>query len=735
MRAIVGVLLVMLLTSLFAFNVAKADFELHIDKRWAVLVCGWLEFQIDTDIAYDLLVDEYNFDGVLYLSPVKSSDKVNLVANWDNVHYAFSTWLSEHADSDDLVFIFFSSHGGGCNTTGHMCWGREDEDGDEPLKDYWNGTAFVGVDECVCLQRHQAHMEPWEYEEEDFEKYWDDELRQDLLNISYARLVCTFVTCKTENSTSEPSCFGGGFCSDLSAQNRIIIASCSEKEYCYCDPTGSSYTDEWGVVWYQFLGCFSKPFLNCLYLFSQEFMEADMNEDSIVSMKEAFDYGLTNDPKYQNGEEHPVLEDTQNSLLNDGALSWLTCLDETQPSRIPPDINDDGYVNAKDAVLLGVSFGSKEGEQLYNPDADVNKDGFINAKDAIILGKNFGEGLENSESQSMKKLANLPKSEYSTLLKVQPNENVFYTTSTNVGDAFNVSIVVENVSCLYGWEVALEWNNGMINCTDETINYAFWTYYLGPWVSNPINNSVGRYHQSLTARDPAQSFNGTTWLVNLTFQIIQSPLEGGTLSTELMIKANPGTDYCLLNTSSSEIPHGFINGHYSYISPRYMRGDLHSVNGLEAYKLDTTQSNIYKVSTVTAYQHNTVYWGIRVWKRSTEGVETEITSGTPVAQVNRSVDGQGIQTATWNCPNINFSSTDSIVIRVYCNNGGSWILQATFTTDQLGAESLDAGTWTVYYWTKRMYAFLSGRQTTIGYFRWRTTTYNSRIENFTVTLD
>jgi hypothetical protein len=394
-------------------------------------------------------------------------------------------------------------------------------------------------------------------------------------------------------------------------------------------------------------------------------------------------------------------------------------------------VSDDGYVNGKDAALLGISFGTGNGEQQYNPDADINKDDFINAEDAVILGNNFGEGLD--DSQRTMKLDNPPKTEYSTMLKVQPNENTFYTTNTDVGDTFNVSIIVENVSSLYGCEMTLEWNHDLINCTGEIVNYDFWAYYLGPWVANPIENSIGRYHQSLTAREPVQSFNGTTWLVNLTFQIIQAPPEGGTLSTGLAITATIGADYCLFDASSSEISHDFINGHYSYISPRYMRGDLHSVNGLQAYKLDANKGDISRVSSVTDYACNTVYWGVRVWKRSAEGVETEITSGTPVAQVNRSVDGQGIQTGTWNCPNITLTATDSVVIRVYCKNGALWILQATFTTNQLAAESLNEGAWTIHYWTKRMYTFLGGWQRTIAYFRWGTTTYNSRIENFTLT--
>jgi hypothetical protein len=58
---------------------------------------------------------------------------------------------------------------------------------------------------------------------------------------------------------------------------------------------------------------------------------------------------------------------------------------------IPGDINADTYVNVKDAVLLGAAFGSKPGDQSWNPNADINNDGFINVKDAVILGANFGK--------------------------------------------------------------------------------------------------------------------------------------------------------------------------------------------------------------------------------------------------------------------------------------------------------------------------------------------------------
>jgi hypothetical protein len=53
------------------------------------------------------------------------------------------------------------------------------------------------------------------------------------------------------------------------------------------------------------------------------------------------------------------------------------------------DIVKDNVINVKDAVILGMAFGSKKGDPNYNPDADLNGDGFINIKDAVILAQHF----------------------------------------------------------------------------------------------------------------------------------------------------------------------------------------------------------------------------------------------------------------------------------------------------------------------------------------------------------
>jgi len=58
---------------------------------------------------------------------------------------------------------------------------------------------------------------------------------------------------------------------------------------------------------------------------------------------------------------------------------------------IPGDINGDKFVNAGDAIALGLAFYSF-GE--YNSNADINNDGYCNAKDALIVGNHFNEYWE-----------------------------------------------------------------------------------------------------------------------------------------------------------------------------------------------------------------------------------------------------------------------------------------------------------------------------------------------------
>jgi hypothetical protein len=130
-----------------------------------------------------------------------------------------------------------------------------------------------------------------------------------------------------------------------------------------------------------------------------------------------------------------------------------------------------------------------------------------------------------------------------------------------VSTTFNVSITIENVPAqgtppgFYGYEYLLSWTPGVINCTLETLNSGIWPAY-SIWVSEPIDNVAGTYHQSMTARYPAVPQTGTFWLANLTFLIIpNSPI-----SINLTLSPPEGATYCIADKQGAQIPHEFING-------------------------------------------------------------------------------------------------------------------------------------------------------------------------------
>jgi len=83
-----------------------------------------------------------------------------------------------------------------------------------------------------------------------------------------------------------------------------------------------------------------------------------------------------------------TVTDTQG--LQDTQVQIITVVPAPQ---LPGDINGDGTVNFKDAILLGAAFGSQPGDPNWNPNADINGDNIVNFKDAIILGANFGSSV------------------------------------------------------------------------------------------------------------------------------------------------------------------------------------------------------------------------------------------------------------------------------------------------------------------------------------------------------
>ena len=734
MKRYVAVLAVILLflASLPLNPVASAS-QPSIDKLWALIVCGYLEFQPDCQYIYDVLTEHYNFSDIAYLTHSPSDPRKTfpfLDKNWTRWH--ITDWLGNRSDSDDLIFIYIMSHGGGFNGTtfidgepvlegGRIDGSGDQEDpqdeGNEHQYQYPNETYF-GVDECISI---------WNGSYPD-EAYWDDEVRNDLANLTYGKLIFFYSGCKVGNQ----SCFSGGFIDDLSAENRIIITPCNETSHAY----GYEIDDDP----LQVVGNFSRPFIDALNPEIESFNEADFNNDEVVSMWEAFQYAFKEDKARQQGLETPWLDDNGNGLPTykeehdvldetDGLFSYETYLGFDPIKSV--DTNGDHLVDIFDKVKVGAAFGATynatdgmywhqppDGPCSYcphTPNADLRNDFVIDIYDKVIVGNLFGR-----EYSGGSRGFSGPSQRGTAEVSIDPSE-----ITVNKYGIFSANITVNDVTDLYGWEFTLYWNSAILNCTSAQIHIPdSWdenTDEADGGIQNDFNVTHGRYWKALSARYPATPFNGSMAVVTLTF-------EAKAVGSSVLDLQNTK----LADVYAEAINHTASDGSVNVLSQRYMRGDQHTVNNLNAYKLAVPQSAIYKTVLDGAAGRKTIYWGIRVWKRGSAGNETEITGGIPVAQVSRSSNGEGLQSNTWSCPQTPLQSTDAIVVRVYMKFGsGEWQLCSTFITERLQASQLDSVQWTVYYYTWRFYDRWEG--ITSGSYDWGTTTYNSHIQNFQYT--
>jgi hypothetical protein len=163
---------------------------------------------------------------------------------------------------------------------------------------------------------------------------------------------------------------------------------------------------------------------------------------------------------------------------------------------------------------------------------------------------------------------------------------------------------------------------------------------------------------------------------------------------------------------------------------RYFKNASINNNELACNDLGIAQTSSATYFELTLANSYSGQLGIRVWKRSSAGVETEITAGSPVAVMEKAMGTSGIDSATWSCPETSLVSDDSIVVRVYLKRMGyppynNWELAGTWQTEDLSANLLAAAVWTVYYY----WQFYYGSQ-----YRWRfwwgSSSYDSRIANF-----
>lgn len=177
------------------------------------------------------------------------------------------------------------------------------------------------------------------------------------------------------------------------------------------------------------------------------------------------------------------------------------------------------------------------------------------------------------------------------------------------------------------------------------------------------------------------------------------------------------------------------------VETRYMRYDGHTVNGLEAGQLKTTQTTEQDFD---YYRHDDPHewfsctWGWDVIKRTSGGSESVI--GSKVAQVSRSTQGEGLQSNTWTCPQTDLVSSDAIRLSAFVKVPDTWRsigygVNDAWITEQLGASQLNSATWRIYSYTRCYQGWATPEMLrTIGYLYWGNSAHNTRITNFSWTI-
>jgi len=290
-RHAILIITVLLLASLpFSTRVSAVP---GIDKRWAVILCGYDMFQPDCQYLYDMI--RAKFDGIYFLTDNASDPRIEWHPWWaskSTLRHAIRDWIGNYSDGDDLVFIFIDSHGGGYNASTNIIvdatWELNSDEGQEICETDvgidFNGngvledTVWAGVDECVSFEHCT-------------EKYWDDDAKEDLnwlaQNGKYGKLVFF-----------SQFCYGGGFVRDLSAENRITISASNE--------TTPTYSYKISEQPFRVEEYFSRPFINALNL-DEGFEEADADGNNLLSVWEAYQYAYDHDEARILGCETPQL--------------------------------------------------------------------------------------------------------------------------------------------------------------------------------------------------------------------------------------------------------------------------------------------------------------------------------------------------------------------------------------------------------------------------------------------
>ena len=145
--------------------------------------------------------------------------------------------------------------------------------------------------------------------------------------------------------------------------------------------------------------------------------------------------------------------------------------------------------------------------------------------------------------------------------------NIRYTIDNGtVGTLFNVSVWVEDVTDLCGYQVQIRFNQSILDCLDAyepTWDPNYVLYSILPFTMSTESDKVGQYTigGSELPGKPQAHFNGTGLITIFKFNITAAPGEGEVLSCLLNINHD---QTFLLNSVGATISATKENGYYEF---------------------------------------------------------------------------------------------------------------------------------------------------------------------------
>jgi hypothetical protein len=165
-----------------------------------------------------------------------------------------------------------------------------------------------------------------------------------------------------------------------------------------------------------------------------------------------------------------------------------------------------------------------------------------------------------------------------------------------------------------------------------------------------------------------------------------------------------------------------IRNYGAYNATWYMRSDTHTVHEQLGYRLLTENTHTPSFDTRTHSGTANTSYGVRVWAIDFRGSKHELSSGSPVAIVERTTVGASILQGYWVCPAWG-SMIDAIEVDLYQRfNSEAWVLIRIFVSSDDLLIRLPSSTWTFFYHVNKT---TGSTNSTFGWGSY--TTYSSKV--------